>query len=151
MTYTPPTKAEFIAIYPAFTSAPDAAYTFWSAQAANAIGHLEGCLGDQMSLAGVLAIAHYLTKAGIGTGTEAEIAAQGATGFKSIRSGSLSLERGDSTASAGGGDWGTTSFGQQLWPMLKACVGGPIVSSTGYVGGNCGYNGFAGPLPSWHV
>lgn len=145
MPYTPPMKAEFAAIFPAFGSAPDAAYTFWSTEAANAIGHFEDCLGDRMNLAGMLAIAHFLTKAGIGTGTEAEIAAQGATGFKSIRSGSLSLERADSSASAAGGDWGTTSFGQQLWPMLKACVGGPIVSSTGTV--PCG--GYRSSLMGW--
>jgi len=151
MTYTPPPKADFIEIYPSFAAVSDPAYTFWSTQAANAIGHFEDCLGDRMGLAGMLAIAHYLTKAGIGTGTEAQIAAEGASGFKSIRSGSLSLERSDASAIASGGEWGATSFGQQLWPMLKACVGGPIVSSTGYVGGNCGYNGFAGPLPTWQV
>ena len=151
MTYTPPPKDDFIAIYPLFATVGDPAYTFWSTQAANAIGHFEDCLGDRMDLAGMLAIAHYLTKAGIGTGTEAQIAAEGASGFKSIRSGSLSLERSDGSTSTSGGEWGTTSFGQQLWPMLKACVGGPIVSSTGYVGGNCGYNGFAGPLPTWQV
>jgi len=151
MTYIPPAKTDFIAIYPAFAAVSDPAYTFWSTQAANAIGHFEDCLGDRMVLAGMLAIAHYLTKAGIGTGTEAQIAAEGASGFKSIRSGSLSLERADASPSASGGDWGATSFGQQLWPMLKACVGGPIVSSTGHVGGNCGYNGFAGPLPTWQV
>ncbi len=131
--YTPPSKADFIAIYPAFTAVSDPAYAHWSTEAVRRIAHLEDCLGDGMNTAAMLAIAHLLTKAGIGTGTEAQMAAEGVTGFKSIRSGSLSLERFDSAGNAGGGDWGTTSYGSELWPMLKACVAGPLVSSTGHL------------------
>lgn len=132
MAYVLPTKAEFTAIYPLFAAVTDPAYTHWSTEALRRIAHLEDCLGDGMNSAAMLAIAHLMTKAGIGTGTDAQMAAQGASGFKSIRSDSLSLDRFDSSGSAQGGDWGTTSYGAELWPMLRACVGfGPIVSSTG--------------------
>lgn len=151
MTYTPPSKADFTAIYPAFAAVSDTAYTYWSTEAARRVGKFEDCLGDGIGMAGMLAIAHSLTLAGIGTGTDAQMAAQGATGFKSIKSGSLSLERADSTSAKDAGEWGATSYGQQLWPMLRACVAGPIVSSTGCVGGGYGYNGYAGPLPTWQV
>lgn len=133
MPYAPPTKDQFIAIYPTFAAVSDPAYDHWSAEAVRRIAHLEDCLGDGMSSAALLAIAHLLTKAGIGSGTEAQMAAEGASGFKSIRSGSLSLERFDSAKASEGGDWSTTSYGAELWPILKACVVGPIVSSTGYV------------------
>lgn len=131
MPYTPPTRTDFIGIYPGFAAVTEPAYAHWSTEAVRRIAHLEDCLGDGMNTAAMLAIAHLLTRAGIGTGTEAQMAAEGATGFKSIRSGSLSLERFDSAVDKAGGDWGTTSFGAELWPMLKACVAGPIVSSMG--------------------
>lgn len=131
MPYTPPSKADFIAIYPAFAAVTDTAYAHWSTEAARRIAQFEDCLGDGLEMAGNLAIAHLLTKAGIGTGTDAQMAAEGASGFKSIRSGSLSLERFDNSASSGGGDWGTTSYGAELWGMIRPCVAGPLVSSTG--------------------
>ena len=58
-------------------------------------------------------------------------AAQGMAGFKRIKSGSLELERSDAQASASMGSWGPSSFGAQLYPMLKACVAGPRVTGTG--------------------
>ena len=132
MPYTLPAKAQFTAIYPLFAAVSDEAYTHWSTEALRRIAHLEDCLGDGMNTAAMLAIAHLLTKAGIGTGTDAQMAAQGASGFKSMRSGSLSLDRFDNASGSSGGDWGTTSYGAELWPMLRACVGvGPLVSSTG--------------------
>ncbi|WP_159975872.1 MULTISPECIES: DUF4054 domain-containing protein [unclassified Novosphingobium] len=131
MAYTPPTRTDFIAIYPLFADVTEPAYAHWSTEAVRRIGHLEGCLADGMNTAVMLAIAHLLTKAGIGTGTDAQMAAQGASGFKSMKSGSLSLERFDNAASSSGGDWATTSYGIELWPMLGSCVAGPIVSSTG--------------------
>lgn len=149
MAYTPPDRTVFIGIYPAFAAVSSEAYAYWSTEAVRRIAHLEACLADGMNTAAMLAIAHLLTKAGIGTGTDAQMAAEGASGFKSIRSGSLSLERFDNSGDKAGGDWGTTSYGAELWPMLKACVAGPFVSSTGRLPGGCGFNGFAGPLPPY--
>jgi len=149
MAYTPPTKADFIAIFPAFAAVEDAAYTFWSTRAARVVNGLQACLADDADLAAMLITAHLLTLQGIGSGAEAEMAAQGASGFKRIKSGTIDLERADNTPAAGMGEYGATSYGQQVWPMLKACVAGPRVTGTGSLCGGYGYNGFAGPLPPW--
>lgn len=148
MAYTVPLKADFIEVFPAFAAVTDTQYDFWSAQAALVTEPIETCLGDRMDLATMLATAHMLTESGVGTGAESEMAAQGMGGFKSIKSGTLSIERGDAKA-ADAGAWGTSSYGLRLWPMLKACVSGPRVTGTGTLVGGCGFNGFAGPLPPY--
>lgn len=147
MAYTPPDKASFIAIFQAFAAVTDEAYAFWSAQAVLVTEPLQDCLGARMDLATMRATAHYLTQAGVGSGTESQMAAEGASGFKRIKSASIELERFDSSAAEAMGDWGTTTYGQQLYPMLKACLAGPRVTGSGPVIGGCGFNGFAGPLP----
>lgn len=134
MAYTAPTKATFVGLFPTFAAVTDAQYTFWSAQAVLVTEPIQDCLGDQMDLATMLATAHHLTQNGIGTGAESVVAAQGATGFKSIKSGTLSLDRGESS-SGSGGDWSTTSYGARLYPLLKSCLGGPLVTPTGTLPG----------------
>ncbi|HTH10776.1 MAG TPA: DUF4054 domain-containing protein, partial [Acidovorax sp.] len=91
--------------------------------------------------------AHLLCQNGLGSGTEAQMAAEGMGGFTRIKSGTLELERGSGSTS--GGDWASTSYGQRLWPMIKGCVAGPRVTGTGSV---CvgGFNGWAGPLPGYY-
>lgn len=150
MSYTPPTKAAFIEAFPSFTAVIDAAYDLWSGRAGRVIDGKEDCLGADADLAAMLLTAHYLTLQGFGTGAEAEMAAQGMGSFKSIKSGSLSLERGD-TGSSSGGEFASTSYGQQAWAMIAPCVSGPRVTGTGSLVGGCGFNGFAGPLPPWQV
>lgn len=130
MTYAAPPKATFTALFPAFAAVTDDQYAFWSAQAVLVTVPLESCLGDRMDLATMLATAHYLAESGIGTGAESEMAAQGMAGFKSIKSGTLSLERGDSSSTSAG-SWSTTSYGARVWPMLSACLAGPRVTGTG--------------------
>lgn len=149
MAYSAPDKAQFIEIFPAFAAVSDTAYGFWSARAARIVDPRQACLADDADLACMLATAHYLTQQGVGTGTESQMAAQGAGGFKRMKSGSLELEKADNASAANMGDWGTTSYGQQLYPMLKACVGGPRVTGTGCVVGGGGFNGFAGVIPPW--
>lgn len=149
MAYSPPNISEFKAIFPAFAAVSDEAYTFWSARAARIVDPIQACLADDAALACMLATAHYLTQQGIGTGTESQMAAQGASGFKRLKSGSLELEKADNAGAANMGDWGTTSYGSQLYPMLKACVGGPRVTGTGCVVGGGGFNGFAGVILPW--
>jgi len=133
MAYTAPDKATFIAIFPAFAAVTDDTYAFWSGQAVLITSPQEACLGERMDLATMLATAHYLAEAGIGTGAESEMAAQGASGFKRIKSGTIELERADSTSASDAGIWGTTSYGLRLWPMLRACVAGPYVTGTGSI------------------
>lgn len=131
---TPPPSegfAAFIAVFPAFAAVSETAFDFWAAQAALITTPMETCLGARYQLATWLVTAHYLVQNGLGTGAEAETAAQGATGFTRIKSGTLELERGKNDAAAKMGDWGTTSYGMRVYPMLKACAGGPRVTGTG--------------------
>lgn len=147
MTYTAPDKDTFTGLFPAFAAVTDDQYTFWSAQAVLVTEPIQDCLADRMDLATMLTTAHYLAESGIGTGAESEIAAQGMGGFKSIKSGSLSLERGDA---ADAGTWSTTSYGNRVYPMLSACLSGPRVTGTGTLPGGCGFNGYAGALRAWN-
>lgn len=150
MAYAAPAKTTFVAVFPAFSAVTDDQYAFWSGQAALIVDPIAGCLDARADLACMLISAHYLTLAGIGTGAESETAAQGMTGFKRIKSGTLELERGESSTSTESmGDWGATSYGQRVFPMLQVCLGGPRVTGTGSLPG-CGFNGFAGPLPPWN-
>lgn len=149
MPYTAPDKTTFTGLFPAFAAVTDDQYEFWSGHAVSVTEPIEDCLGDRMDLATMLATAHYLTESGIGTGAESEMAAQGMGGFKSIKSGTISLERGDAKSSSDAGVWGSTSYGLRVWPMLRACLAGPRVTGTGALPGGCGFNGFAGPLPPY--
>lgn len=145
MAYSAPTKDQFTAIFPAFSAVTDDAYTFWSARAARIVDPISGCLGDDADLAAMLATAHYLTQAGLGTGSESKTFAQGASGFKRIKSGTIELERADGAGSSDAGEWGATSYGLRLWPMLRACLAGPRVTGTGALPCGGGYQG--GPFP----
>lgn len=145
MAYTPPTLADFIEVFPAFSAVTQTQYDFWVAQAVLVTEPIEGCLGPRMDLATMLATAHYLTEQGLGTGAESEMAAQGASGFRRIKSGTLELERAQQAASDPGmGDWGATNYGTRLFPMLRACLAGPRVTSTGTLPCGTGYQ--SGPF-----
>jgi len=145
MAYSAPTKDQFTAIFPAFAAVSDEAYAFWSARAARIVDQIQACLGDDAELACMLATAHYLAQQGLGTGTDSQLP----QGIQRIKSGTIEIERASGGNAASMGDWGGTSYGQQLYPMLKACVGGPRVTGTGCVLGGGGFNGFAGVLPPW--
>lgn len=130
MAYTAPDKAAFIAAFPAFAAIDDAPYALWSARAGRIVDQIATDLGDDADLAAMLLTAHYLTLQGLGTGTEAQLAAQGASGFIRFKSGSLELER-SPQAAAGAGDMASTSYGAQVWAMLRPFFAGPRIAGTG--------------------
>ena len=144
MAYSAPTKDQFAAIFPAFAAVSDEAYTFWSARAARIVDPLQSCLGDDAELACMLATAHYLAGQGIGTGTDSQLP----QGIQRIKSGTIEIERASGNG-ASMGEWAASSYGQQLFPMLKACTAGPRVTATGALPCGGAFNGFAGPLPTW--
>lgn len=149
MPYTAPTKDDFVTVFPSFEAVSADAYAFWSAQAVLLTEPHQDCLGARMDLATMRATAWYLTDAGIGTGAESQMAAEGAAGFKSIKSGTISLERGDAAGGADAGVYGSNSFGAQFFAMMRPCLTGPRVTGTGYIGACGGFNGWAGPLPPY--
>jgi hypothetical protein len=80
-----------------------------------------------------LLAAHLMTLNGLGTGVEATVAAQGMGDFKSVRSGSFSLDRGEAGSGAAAGSIASTSYGQQFLALAKQNVGGPRVMATGTI------------------
>lgn len=139
---------QFLTAFPSFAAVGVPTIALWKAQAELITSGLADCLGDRADMATMLLTAHYLTLAGVGTGAESEMAAQGMAGFKSIKSGTLSLDRGE--VSTKGGEFAATSYGARAWAMIAPCLAGPRVTGTGYVVGGCGFNGWAGPLPGYY-
>lgn len=142
MAYERATFQTFAGMFPAFSCIDEARYDDWATRAERTV---TDCFGEDQVFATMLLTAHYLVTAGFGTGAEAEMAAQGMGGFTSIKSGSLSLER----AKDDGGMFSGSTYGRQFLPYLRAAKAGPRVTGTGGVMGSGGFNGFAGPLPSW--
>lgn len=142
---TPATPADVRATLPAFAAVGDAVIQTWLDRAARVVDG-SWAEADQVH-AQILLAAHLMTLNGVGTGAEAEMAASGALGFKSMRSGSLSLDRGDAGAGdAAMGEYGSTAYGRQFYPLLRANRGGPRVTASGCAPVCCGLDP---RIPRW--
>lgn len=149
MAYTVPTIADFRARFPRYTEqvASDALVQMALDRGARNVDTTwtEGDYAEGI----MLYAAGWLTKEGVGTGAEAEMAANGASGYKVMRSGALTLERFDNGggSSSGGDPVLATADGQAFSALRKQNVGGPRVTGvgacTGYSTGN--YTGY--PIP----
>lgn len=139
----PGTPAELKALLPAFAAVPDATVQVWLNRAARIVDS-SWAEEDQQHAQALLA-AHYMTLNGLGSGAEAEMAAAGALGFRSMKSGALSLDHGDG-GTTGMGEFGTTAYGRQFWPLLVANRGGPRITGTGRPLGGCGLDP---RIPRW--
>jgi hypothetical protein len=130
MAYTDATADDLKAAFPRFAAVADETLEFWLERARRMVDQ-SWTEGDYTYAQSLLA-AHYLTIEGLGTGTEAELNAQGMGDFESVRSGSFSFTRGkaasDATAS---GTLGSTSYGRQFAALARANVGGPRVTDGG--------------------
>ena len=138
------TPAELKALLPAFAAVADATVQAWLDRAARLV--TEAWPDSDRKHGEMLLAAHYMTLNGLGTGAEAEMAAAGASGFKSMRSGSLSLDRGDTSGGDAMGEYGTTQYGRQFWPLLRVYAGGPRVTGTGTIDGSYGLDP---RIPRW--
>src|SRR5687768_1299820 len=120
MAYTTPTADELQAAFPAFADVDDAVVTFNITRANRSIDS-SWTEGDYATAIMLLAC-HYMVLAGLGTGAEAAVNAQGLAGFTSIRSGSLSLSRG-ATSQGGGGEvpaeYAGSVYGQQFYWLMR--------------------------------
>lgn len=133
MAYTAPTAAELKAAFPAFAAVDDSTVDYWITRANRSVD--QTWTEADYTFAIMLLACHMMTINGLGTGAAAEAAAAGASGFKIMRSGALTLERFDNTsagASAGSG-YDATSYGQQFYALLRVNRGGARVTPTGTV------------------
>ncbi|WP_426163091.1 DUF4054 domain-containing protein [Sandarakinorhabdus sp. DWP1-3-1] len=127
--------------FPAFAAVLGATIDFWLTRAARSVDD-SWTEGDREYGRQLLA-AHLMTEQGLGIGAEAEMAAAGAGGFKSMKSGSLSLDRGDTGVAAGA--YGGTAYGRQFALLLRQNRGGARVTGTGVVVGVYPF----GRMPGW--
>lgn len=128
--YADASAADLKAAFPRFAAVADSTVESWLEQARRSVDQ-SWTQGDY-AMGQMLLAAHYMTLEGLGTGAEAEAAAQGLGEFKTIRSGSLTLERfsGEGGSSAAG-TLGSTGYGRRWRALAKANRGGPRVTGTG--------------------
>lgn len=118
MAYTAPTATELKAKYPAFAAVADDTVTLYIVDANRMVD--ETWTEGDYATAIMLAACHLMVLSGIGAGAEAQVNAQGLSGFQSIRSGSLSLSRGSASDSGGvPKDLAGSVYGQQFYYLLK--------------------------------
>ncbi|MBO9710568.1 MAG: DUF4054 domain-containing protein [Caulobacter sp.] len=136
MAFLAPTIADFRARFPRATAdkVPDTMVAQALARAARQVDTTwtEGDFAEGQ----LLYAAAWLTNEGFWPGAEGEAAAAGASGFKVMKSGQLSLERFDNGASSGGGQTDpvlATGYGQEFAALRAQNVGGPRVTSAGAV------------------
>ena len=118
--------AAFLAAFPSFAGVSDATLDFW-------LGRAQGAIDSSWSehdkdFAGYLLAAHYLTLNGLGTGAEAELAANGVTGMTRLKSGAFEISLANVESK---GAYGGTSYGLQFQELLHRNKGGPIVTGGG--------------------
>ena len=131
MSYTQATAADVQGTFPRFAAVADATIETWLTQARRSVD--ASWTEDDRALGEMLLAAHYMTLEGLGTGTEAEIAAAGLGDFKSVRSGQFSFTRGEGGDMAAAGTLASTSYGRRWKELAKINRGGPRVSGTGTV------------------
>jgi len=123
MPYAAPTANGFVDRFPRFQAVGTTEINRALTEAARRVD--ETWTEDDFQEARMLYAAHVLTLDGHGEGAESEIAKAGAMGFRSFRSGSLSLDRSD----AGGGMLGQTSYGLRFLELMRRNCGGPVVAN----------------------
>lgn len=147
MAYTVPTPDDLKAMFPAFASVDDATVGAWLTRAQREVD--QSWPEGDYSYALMLVAAHLMASNGIGIASELSGLPEGVT---DVHSGSFSMSiSADAAKAASAGGYGSTRYGREFAALLKRVKGGPRV--TGGIGGAycTGYNGFAGPLPSWQV
>lgn len=138
MAYTDPSADDLQAAFPRFADVADETVEFWLERARRSVD--ESWTEGDYAYAQMLLAAHLMLLEGLGRGAEATAAANGMSEFKTIRDGTITLERFDKGASGGAsGELGSTSYGRQWLALAKVNRGGPRVMATGalpYPGGH---------------
>ena len=129
MAYTDPDADDLQAAFPAFAAVADETVEFWLTRARRQVD--TRWTEDDYQMGQMLLACHLMTLQGLGTGAEAEAAAQGTGDYKTIRTGSVTLERFDRDNNAAQGTLQSTSYGRQWLALAKANRGGPLIMGTG--------------------
>jgi hypothetical protein len=129
MSYTPATAADLSAAFPEFDDVEPDVVDYWLARAILDVG--SNWLERDRVHGQVLLTAHYLTLAGKGDTPEARAITDGSAEFRSMRVGSLSLERFDKRAST---PILTTRYGREFAILARKNVGGPRVLNAAGIG-----------------
>jgi hypothetical protein len=142
--YVAPTPANLVALYPEFAEVSPITIQANLDKAARSVDEswFEGDFGaGRMALA-----AHFMALSGLGSSAVAKQIAAGIDGFKSMRSGSLSLERDGGGSSAGASSFGGTSYGREYYRLLRVNKGGPRVTGVAVASGA---DGDRSQTPTW--
>lgn len=119
MAYTIPTPATLRTKFPAFTAVPDATIQAYIDQAAGMID--QTWLETDYTYGIELYAAHLMVLAGLGTGAQAQAAAEGLLGYSTVRSGQLTLQRAATSQSGGGvpSPYDQTAYGIQFYWLAR--------------------------------
>lgn len=121
--YTKPTPGHFLARYPSFAAVPYLTIQDYLTEAGKRVD--ESWTQGDYARAMMLYAAHEMTIDGLGTGTQAQLAAQGLGDFQRIKSGSLDVQRFD--RSKGGDALASTSYGQRFAALQRLNFAGARV------------------------
>lgn len=119
MAYVIPTPAQLKTLYPAFAAVADATVQANIDEAAKSV---DTSWTETDYASGIMLLAcHNMVMAGLGTGAEAEVNAQGMEGFTTIRSGQLTLQRAATSQSdeAKYGPWAGSKYGKQFFWLVR--------------------------------
>lgn len=129
MAFTDATADDLKTAFPRFAAVADETVEYWLTRARRSVD--ETWTEDDYAMGQMLLAAHLMTLNGLGTGVEATVAAQGMGDFKSVKSGSFSLDRGETGGGAAAGTLASTSYGRQFAALARVNVGGVRVAPTG--------------------
>lgn len=130
MAFTEATAADLKTRFPRFDAVADATVDSYLAEARRVVDE-SWCEEDQV-LGQNLYAAHLLILEGLGTGTEAELNAEGLGDVQTLKSGALSFTRkGKSDDSAQAGQLESTAYGRRFVELLQRNRGGARVTPSG--------------------
>lgn len=139
MAYVEPTPTMLKERFPAFSEVPDTVVK-QAIDEAHRMVDKSWCDGDY-TLAIILAACHIMAMDGLGNSPEANAIAKGTASYQTIKSGQLTLTRGDWAKTVGndGNWWAGTSWGRRFYRLLVLNKRGPRVAVAGTGSGQSGY------------
>lgn len=132
MAYTQATASDLKARFPRFAAVADETVEIYLTDARRRVDAT--WTEDDRAMGEMLLACHLMTLEGLGSGTEAQIAAEGLGDFTSVKSGQFSFSRSSgSDAMAAAGTMKSTSYGRRWLDLAKINRGGPRIGASGTV------------------